>query len=126
MANSIRGTFTRTNTSTVWSMYVFFVGLTDNINALDATGKVATYMKGNPATDLSLTVDHYVADDAWWASNKDSLYQHIPLWKTSTNQADVDTYHTENNITVTTEEVADPDLTGYVPIRDVPRPEGYV
>lgn len=123
MAISVRGTFTRPTTDTVWSMYVFFGGLTDNIDALDSTGKVTTYMKGNPVTDLVLVVDHYVSDDAWFVANKDMMYEHIPLWKTADNGADVEAYHTANGITVTLEEVFNPDLTGYTPIREVPRPD---
>jgi len=123
MAVSIRGTFTRPTTETVWSMYVFFQGLTYNIDMLDSTGKVTTYMKGNPATDLVLVVDHYVSDDAWFVANKDMMNEHIPLWKTADNGDEVEAYHTETGIVVTLEEVANPDLTGYTPIREVPRPD---
>jgi len=123
MAISIRGTFVRPTTDTVWSMYVFFGGLTYNIDTLDSTGKVTTYMKGNPATDLTLIVDHYVSDDAWFVANKDMMMNHLPLWVTPDNTADVDAYHAANGITITLEEIFNPDLTGYTPIREVPRPD---
>lgn len=125
MSISIRGTFDRPNTETIWSMYIFATGLEANLDALDATGKVHTTMKGDPVTDLVLIVDHHVEDEAWFAENKDFIYQHVPLWITADNSAEVDDYHASTGITVSMEEVSNPDLTGYVTARDVPWPTSF-
>jgi hypothetical protein len=120
MSISIRGTFDRPATDTVWAMYIFATGLIANIDALDATGKVQTLIKGDPVTDLELVVDHYIEDEAWFAANTSSVYQHLPLWITPDNKTEVEAYQTANGITVTLKEVSNPDLTGYTPIRDIP------
>lgn len=123
MASSIRGTFTRPDTDTVWAMYIFYDAVVENVTVFNETGKIATYMKGNPATDLTLVVDHYFDDDAFFAEYKATAYQHIPSWGTAANMSEMTAYQEENNLTLTLEEVSDPDLTGYVAIEEVALPD---
>lgn len=123
MAISIRGTFTRPNTDTVWAMYIFYDAVVQNIAVFNETGKIATYMKGNPATDLSLIVDHYFDDEAFFAEYKETAYQHIPSWGTTENMTEMLAYQEENGLTLVLEEVSNPDLSGYTIIEEVPLPD---
>lgn len=122
MAFSIRGTFTRPNTDTVWDMHVFFDAVVTNVLALNDLG-VVTHMSGNPLTDEVLVVDHYFADDSLFAEKKEQAYNHIPAWITPENQQEALDYATENGTTVELEEVSNPNLTGYVLIELAPTPE---
>lgn len=123
MTKSIRGTFTRPSTDSVWAMYVFFPTVVDNINYFDSLG-VTTHMKGDPATDLTLVADHVFADEDSFADLKDVVYARVPAWTTAENRAEYEEYAADNGQTLVLEEVDNPDLTGYVDIHDVPRPAG--
>jgi hypothetical protein len=123
MAISIRGTFTRPNVDTVWAMHIFYDAVVENISIFNDTGKISTYMKGNPATDLTLVVDHYFTDEAFFAEYKDTAYQHIPSWGSAANMSEMTAYQEENGLTLTLEEVSNPDLTGYTAIEEVTPPD---
>ncbi len=121
MAKSIRGTFTRPNTESIWAMYIFYDTVVENIRTFHETGKIITYMKGDPSTDLSLVVDHVFTDDEFFTEYKDTAYTIIPSWGTPATMDEINAYMSANNQTLVLEEVDNPDLTGYVPIESVPR-----
>lgn len=126
MSKSIRGTFTRPNVDTVWSMYIFLDTVVANIERFNATGHITTYMKGNPATDLSLVVDHVFDDEVFFESYKEEAYKYIPSWGTPETIDEVNSYAEDNGLTLVLEEVDNPDLTGYQLIEEVPLPPGMV
>jgi hypothetical protein len=103
-------------------MDVFHNDLMDNLTALNNTGKVQTYIKGEHTSDIELTVHHLVEDESWFAANKDTVYQYIPLWHTPANKAEAEAFSSSNNITVVLTEETDPDLTGFMLIDDTPVP----
>jgi hypothetical protein len=119
MSASIRVTITRPNTSVVWP-FVQFASVTE-ANYTVMSQAIDTYLKGDVTNDLTVLVDHYFVSNDFFAENKSIAHEYIPLWKNTDNSAEVDSYISTNNITVTTEEVTDPDLTGYVPLESVPK-----
>lgn len=123
MSKSIRGTFTRPDTSSVWAMYVFFPTTVENITFFENLG-VHTYMKGDPETDLTLVVDHVFADNASFDSLSGVVYPRIPAWTVDSSKAEAEEYASDNGQTLVLEEVENPDLTGYTDIREVPVPDG--
>lgn len=123
MAKSIRGTFTRPDTTSVWAMYVFFPTTVENITFFENLG-VRTYMKGDPTADLTLVVDHVFADSATFDSLKDVVYTRIPAWTIEATRAEATEYATDNGQTLELTEVDDPDLSEYTAIIDVPVPTG--
>lgn len=123
MTKSIRGTFTRPSTDSVWAMYVFFPTVAENV-AFFETMNIITYMKGNPDSDLTLIVDHVFPDETNFDLNKATVYSRIPAWTNDADRAAAEEYTSDNGQTLVLEEVTDPNLTGYIKISDVPRPEG--
>lgn len=119
MSKSILGTITRQSTDTVWPFFIFYEANDTNFDVLDGTTKCQTYMKGNPDTDLVLYVQHVFEDEAFYETYKDTANQHIPLWKTTANASEVESYMTANNVTVDLEELTNPDLSGYTLISEV-------
>jgi len=124
MAKSIRGTFTRPDTNSVWAMYVFFDTVVENISRFNDTGKITTYMKGNPDTDLTLVVDHVFSDDAFFDEYESTARLYIPSWGTPDTIDEVNAYQSETGQTLVLEDVNNPDLTGYTQIEHVTRPDG--
>lgn len=116
MSTSIRAVITRPSTSVQWPSHEFVFVTQSNYVSLDATGKVQTFVKGDIENDLEIIADHFVADDAYFDTHKVQIHAHIPIWKDSTNAAEVDDYVSKHGITVTLSDVKNPDLTGFTPI----------
>ena len=115
MSAAIRVVITRPTTSTVWPFDIWPTVVESNWNALEDAG-VESWIIGNEDTDLEITVDHYFADDALFASYKETALQHIPMWKNTENSAEVNLYQTDNNVVSPITEVANPDYTGWTKI----------
>ena len=93
----IRVVFTRPNTSIVFPNGQFaaqsLAGLA-SLRGLAAANR--TYITGSG--ELTCVVDHEFADASAFEANRTAIMALIPLWRTSSNSAAVDSYCTANNI----------------------------
>ena len=62
---------------------------------------------------LTLEVHHYFPTDELFERYKNIAYTCIPRWVEEFSPEDLAAYYAANHITVTIEEISDPDLTGY-------------
>ena len=62
---------------------------------------------------LILEVHHYFPTDELFEQYKNIAYTCIPGWVEQFSAEDLAAYYAVNHITVTLEEISDPDLTGY-------------
>lgn len=117
MSKSIRVTMVRPTTSTVWpfDLFPWSSTLFENFSTFEAAG-IESWIIGNEDNDLTLVVDHYFPTDELFAAEKDSTYALLPMWCNSGNRADSESYCTDNGITVTMQEVDNPDLSAYTRI----------
>lgn len=121
MSVAVKSVITRPNTSVVWPFYMFYKVVFNHYFEIEALG-AAQWFKGDPTNDLSVTVTIVWDDPAVFEANKAAFYAMYPNFKSAENAIEADWYVENNNITITTEEVTDPDLTGFVPLADVPPP----
>lgn len=121
MSVAVRSVVTRPTVDVVWPFYVFFKIVGQHFYETEALG-ATQWFKGDPLNDLSVTIVVAWEDPAVFEANKAAFYAIYPAFKSAENAAEADWYVESNNITITTEEVNDPDLTGFVPLGDVPPP----
>lgn len=62
---------------------------------------------------LTIEVHYYFSTDELFESYKNIKYTCIPGWVEEFTPEDLAAYYAANHITVTIEEISDPDLTGY-------------
>jgi len=62
---------------------------------------------------LTLEVHHYFPTDELFESYKNIAYTCIPGWVDQFSPEDLAAYYAANHITVTLEEISDPDLSGF-------------
>ena len=109
MTTAIKITITR-QTLTTELPWIIFAGrpLYDNVVLFHAAGGTM-WRKIDGDTELAVICYHTFDTD----NQKNDAAQYLPSWKSTSNALEVEQYMTANNITITTEEEIDPDLTGY-------------
>jgi hypothetical protein len=117
MSKSIRVTITRPDNTVAWP-FDTWPDQTLQTFRIMTQNNCDTYIKGLEDDDLTLIVDHFFASNDSYDELRDDAYTIIPIWKTDSNAAEVDAYHTANNITYTVEDITDPDLTDYRQVND--------
>lgn len=114
----IRVVFTRPNLTIKFPNDEFYeqslAGLA-SLRGLAQTNR--SYLTGEG--ELTMVVDHEFADANAFESNRTAIMALIPLWKTSSNSAAVDSYCNTNNVVTSIIEVDNPvDHSGFVDITD--------
>jgi hypothetical protein len=130
MSKAIKVTFSKVSDTDRWPLFNL-TRIVANNSALTAMG-VVEHLNTNSFNALlnlgeilsmdidindQLVIDGYYVfpSDESFTSQKDAAYAHIPTWKFSAD-SDTTQYYIDNHITVTFEEVENPDLTNYTQI----------
>ena len=93
----IRVVFTRPNTTIEFPNVHFETQTLAGIASLRGLAQTnRSYLTG--ASELTCVVDHEFADASAFEANRTAIMALIPLWKTSSNSAAVDSYCGTNNI----------------------------
>jgi len=118
MPKSIKVTATKSSKEDQWPFF-FDKEVKKNLKILQDIG-VQEYVlsDGNNLLfhndRLLLPYQYYFPTDELFSRYKDIVYNYIPLYKTAFSDNELLEYYALNHINITSEEIDNPDLTGYV------------
>jgi len=127
MSTSIRLVYSKNSFDDQWPFYINFNELHRNVYQVQQAG-IKIYC--TPEVDrlwsasilfynsydslLTLDFQYYFETDELFKENKNIAYEYIPIWKNLFSPEELTEYHRTHHITISTEEIINPDLSNYV------------